>query len=382
MKFIYDSINLGRPVISIFLDFKKAFDCVSHDILLSKLNFYGIRGIALNWFKSYLSDRKQYTMINNTSSQLQNITHGVPQGSILGPLLFLIFINDLPNSSNLFKYTLFADDSTLSVDFENKNLPSFVIRLNKELKNVNNWLCANKISINIIKTKYIIFSLRISIKLRRVVKIGNGKIKSADNIKFLGVFIDKNLKFNVHINYLSAKISRSVGLLYKLNKFLPQSALLKIYYSLIHPYFNYAMETWFNINQYSSNKLVVLQKKAMRAIFNEPYNSHSTKLFKNCNTLKLYDLYNLKIAIYMFKSINMNYDANLFSSLIKSSSMHTYPIRNNDEFRVPRILKNKCKNNIKIMGPKVWNSIPKHLRNKKNKFNFQKLLKLEYLSKY
>lgn len=142
------------------------------------------------------------------------------------------------------------------------------------------------------------------------------------------------------------------------------------------------METWFNINQYSSNKLVVLQKKAMRAIFNEPYNSHSTKLFKNCNTLKLYDLYNLKIAIYMFKSINMNYDANLFSSLIKSSSMHTYPIRNNDEFRVPRILKNKCKNNIKIMGPKVWNSIPKHLRNKKNKFNFQKLLKLEYLSKY
>ena len=243
LKFLYDSLNSGKLVISIFLDFKKAFDCVSHEILLSKLSHYGIRGISLDWFTSYLSGRKQYTLANNVHSKVQNITHGVPQGSILGPLLFLIFINDIPNSSKFFNYTLFADDSTLSVDFENKNLSLFVKRVNKELKLIDSWLCANKICINILKTKYIVFSIRKSIKMPGIIKIGKGKIKSVNNIKFLGVHIDRHLTFNSHINYLSTKISRSVGLIYKLNNYLPYSVLLKIYHALIHPYFNYAMQT-------------------------------------------------------------------------------------------------------------------------------------------
>ena len=382
LKYLYSNLDSGKLVLSIFLDFKKAFDCVSHKILLSKLHSYGIRGIALEWFESYLTDRSQYTSINGINSSIQNVSHGVPQGSILGPLLFLIFINDIHNSSNLFNYTLFADDSTLSVAFENNNLRAFVKILNKELKNVYKWLCANHISINIIKTKYILFSLKKTIKLPGVIKIGKGKIASTDNIKFLGVFIDRHLTFNNHINNLSVKISRSVGLLYKLNKYLPQTVLLKIYHSLIHPYFNYAMETWFNINNYSSNKLITLQKKSMRAIFNVPYNSHTKELFRTSNTIKLKDLFDFKIALYMYKTLELNFDPELLSSLSKVNNIHSHNTRNNDHYQIPRYFKNKCKNNINVVGSQILNKIPRSLYQKKNLYSFKKSLKKYLTSEY
>ena len=157
MQYMYDSIDSGNFVISVFLDFKKAFDTVDHKILLSKLNFYGIKRVSHEWLKSYLSERNQITVIDGITSS-SSISHGVPQGSVLGPLFFLIFINDLPNSSSLLKLILFADDSTLSTSFAEENAMEFTLTLNHELSNVNNWLTSNRICINADKTKFMNFS--------------------------------------------------------------------------------------------------------------------------------------------------------------------------------------------------------------------------------
>ena len=157
LQYLYKHIYSGNFVFSLFLDFRKAFDCLNHKILLSKLNTCGVLGIALDWFRSYLTNREQYVSINNLDSNPRVIQCGVPQGSILGPLLFLIFINDITKCSNQFKYILYAHFH-LSTCVPGDNVMDSAELITSELKCLNRWLKSNKISINADKTKYMLFS--------------------------------------------------------------------------------------------------------------------------------------------------------------------------------------------------------------------------------
>jgi hypothetical protein len=194
--------------IAIFLDLSKAFDTINHSKLLHKLNFYGIRGITNLWFQNYLSERKQYLNFNGVVSDTLRITCGVPQGSILGPILFLLYINDIQNSTVL-KLLSFADDTTIYASSPNIN--DLVEHTNSEMLKVYKWLCSNKRSLNISKTNYSLFGTRVNkcqiavnaITLNNTVIARSGQLNISKPLKFLGLRLDENLTWRSHISYLT-----------------------------------------------------------------------------------------------------------------------------------------------------------------------------------
>ena len=185
---------------------------------MNKLDHYGIRGTALHWFHSYLSDRKQFVFHNGESSKLQSINCGVPQGSVLGPLLFLLYINDLPNVSNILQLYLFADDT--NIYYEANSLENLELIINRELKKLHMWLIVNRLSLNIDKTNFVVFHpFNKPLTQKITLKIQKNAISEKDNVKYLGILIDSTLSWINHIDNISTKVSKSIGLLYKIRNF-------------------------------------------------------------------------------------------------------------------------------------------------------------------
>ena len=237
---IKKTIDDGMFGIGVFKDLQKAFDTVNHSILLKKLEHYGIRRVALDWFSSYLSERKQYVLINGHSSEKLAISCGVPQGSVLGPLLFLIYISDLPNVSRYLSFFLFADDT--NIYFKHCDLIQLQKIMNQELKKVRKWLDANRLSLNIDKTNLVVFhSPQIKLVEPVIIRFGKKKIKRESCVKFLGIMLDANLIWKYHIAELSKKLSRSIGIFYKIRHFVPLEILKSLYYSLFYSFVSYGI---------------------------------------------------------------------------------------------------------------------------------------------
>ena len=193
------------------LDFQKAFDTVDHDILLDKLYMYGVRGTTLDWFSSYLSNRYQYVVFNDCKSECTKIQCGVPQGSVLGPLLFLIFINDLPSVSKLFMPLLFADDTNLFCAGDDLDL--LVDKINVEMTDVYAWVTANKLSLNVDKTNFMLFTPKRWSRSVKDTVIDHCKINEVKETKFLGVVIDNTRKCSSYLEYISGKIAKGIGVI-------------------------------------------------------------------------------------------------------------------------------------------------------------------------
>ena len=249
-----DDGNIGCGV---FVDLQKAFNTVDHQILLAKLNPFGIRGVSNNWFKSYLSNRRQYVSINGYEFGLAAINCGVPQGSILGPLLFLLYINDL-------KVHHFADDTNLLC------LSNSIKKLNKlvnaDLNRLVNWLNTNKISLNVKKTEMVIFkSKQNKFEGDLKIKLCGKRLYSTESVKYLGVKIDTNLSWQYHINDLSIKLNRANALLFKMGKYVSHEILRSIYFAIFDSYLSYCCLVWAQ-NCSTIQRIVILQKKAVRIV--------------------------------------------------------------------------------------------------------------------
>lgn len=344
---IVENIEKKLLTLGLFLDLRKAFDTVQHKILLKKLECYGVRGVALSVMKSYLADRTQYVCVGNIFSTKMKITSGVPQGSILGPLLFLIYINDIttiPGSTDMIMY---ADDT--NIFFSGTTKKCLEQAANSYLIKLSNWLHNNQLSLNTSKTKYIIFkpiNKRDPYNIR--ITYNGTTLDRVVEQKFLGVWFAEDLTWTAHVNSLRSDLSRVTGQIYQIHKLIPNWLKQTLYYSLFYSRLSYGILVWGTTTAYNYNKLIILQKKILRMCENFKGDR------RDLRTRPLFIKYNMLKAdqVYYFKLLQWIYRSGIYK--LPSESAGEYNIRNPKRRPLP-IRTNYGQQTIDFQSTKVLN---------------------------
>ena len=295
---IRSALDNNKTVYGIFVDLQKAFDTVNHEILIEKLQHYGIRGKTNDWFKSYLTNRKQFVSINGYDSDVRLLRHGVPQGSVLGPLLFILYINDLRFAIKHSNVYHFADDTNLlHINDSHKKTRKY---LNFDLKNLHKWLLANKISLNCDKTQLIIFhKTRTKLPDKLNIKLNGILLNHTHSIKYLGVFLDETLSGDQHCFELSKILARANGILAKARHYAPEE-LKSMYHALFSSHINYGSQIWGLTNNAYTQKIFLLQKAALRIITFSEFRANTSPLFKENKILKFKDRVTLENCLFVY----------------------------------------------------------------------------------
>ena len=325
---------------------------------------------------SFIQNRKYFVHVNGYNSITKNVNIGVPQGSTLGPLLFLIFINDMKNCSELLKFIQFADDTTLV--FSSPNIEHLNEILQIEGNKVIKWLNANKLIINLSKTNCMLFSNKRGEPQIRI-KLDDTELEVQTESTFLGVIIDNKLTWKSHIKHISNKISKSIAILRILRWSFPKQILRMIYMSLIFSYINYCNLIWGSACNSTLEPLFRLQKKAIRLVNNTHYLDHTAPIFKSLEILTLHDVFKLNCLIFIYKCVKKNKFPNFSNRFLRNSDVHHHNTRNNEQFRLPRGRLRIFRDAYFVKGLTLWNALDPVIINSSNINIFKKKIKDEFL---
>lgn len=298
------------------------------------------------------------------------------------PLLFLLYVNDFSHCSKAFDFHLFADDSNLFR--ADKSLDLLQTCVNNELKRVHSWLCANKLSLNIDKTNFVIFHPRQKKIINSIsLNINNKPIKQKDSIKYLGIIMDSNLSWKEHIKQLSKKISRGIGLISKLRHYVSKCILTQLYYSLIYPFLTYGVIIWANTYVSTLKPIIILQKKAIRIMTFSKYDDHTSPLFKNVNILKFSDIIHYHNSLFLFKFHSNMLPIAFQEFFVQTSTRHKYNTRlaSSSSYYIPPVRTNYGKFNIRFNGAIIWNNIDESFK-RFNLFRFKREIKNAKIASY
>ena len=303
--YLLQNIEEGYLTGALYLDLKGAFDSVSHQILIYKLSMYGLSDNELNWFRDYFTDRQQCVKISGVTSDYRPVSRGVPQGSLLGPLLFSLFINDLcelPFNINT-KIALYADDT--AIFYKSRSISVAEKILQKELQTVSLWLKKNELSLNVKKTKAMVIGTIGRVKNSRLNLTMDGEhIEQVHEFKYLGVIIDQHLTWKVHIDMISSKISRTIGYINRIKKYLPNSALILLYNSLILSYFDYCCTIWGTSADCNISKLQKMQNRYARMVLQADIRTSHKLMLSQLGWQSIKQRINYQFNLFTFKIIN------------------------------------------------------------------------------
>ena len=334
----YNGLDLGKLVGLVFIDLKKAFDIVDHEILCQKLVHYGFQQRELAWFRSYLCNRKHFCRVNGVSSKIEGIDVGVPQGSCLGPLLFVI--NDLPQAVQNSAVSMYADDTSLCYQSSAMNVLNEAI--NNDLKQLDTWLQGNKLSLNVAKTNSMLVSTKQKhsiLKSRNEdldLKIRDNELEIIQKTKYLGVQIDKSLNWKEGTKTVSTKVPRAIGFLKHAKTFLPKETLKNLYTAIVEPHLRYCCSVWGCAGSTELNQLQKLQNRAARIITNSSFDTPSRPLIDQLGWNTIEQLIASESKTMVFKSLHELAPQYLFDLFTRNSKCSSYVLRSSEtDLRLP-----------------------------------------------
>lgn len=376
------SLEKGESILAVFLDFQKAFETIDRNMLLNKLSKYGVGPGAIAWFTSYLSDRTQRVKFNDVISDAVINKFGVPQGSVLGPLLFIIYINDLKNCLRYCKIKFFADDTLIYIKF--KDVEDGENKMNIDLNNLFKKINQNKLKLNVNKTKLMLITKKTNIGRDLInIKIDNNRLEFVNELKYLGVIIDNNLSFKNNCNYVIRKMALKTGILSRVGNRLSMQQKIEIYKATIETHLNYCSTILFLSSDTDIHRIQKVQSKCMRSILKVGYNYSTANLLVTLEFLSVKQRIILNTLVNLYKIINKTVPSYLSQRIhYKSDNIRKATLRNKNAIETNNARKVYSQNSIFYKGIIMYNQIPIEIRNTQsfNKFksNVYKFVKSNY----